>query len=457
MKADQIIISVIVPAYNLEMYIGDCIDSVRTQSLHNIELILVDDCSDDHTKMVIKKYMEQETVIDIILLENDKNEDAGYSRNRGMDIARGEYLLFLDGDDMLEPGALERLCEVCRETEADIVNYDYQLFDNKTNKITKCNSHIDALMGTGRCFQLTDISACAFQVFHEVAWDKLFRRAFVQENSIRFQSQSNANDQFFVFAALVKAKKIVKISDCLLNYRINRENQLSASNNISKKPQCIWRATKAAVDYIEECGLYELFQKSVLIYIVERLIFSLKNVGSKEAETLLAFYQNEGLAALKVIHCSKADFGIPYFFAMYNGLVRMKDVRELKEAENWRLWDNEGKCKRLLNELTKEKKIVLWGAGVNGGKFMERACAYNLDIRHVVDMAENKIDKLFHGHKIVRYEEVEEENLIVVLNPAHIPVIRYLMIQQNKKVRILDARAYLRFDFDYDQAKVELS
>lgn len=456
MKADQITISVIVPVYNLEKYIGDCIDSVRSQSLQNFELILVDDCSADHTKEIIKEYIERETTIDIILLENEKNENAGYSRNRGLDIARGEYLLFLDGDDMLEHNALERLYEVCRKTKADIVNYNYQLFDNSTHKVTKCNSHMDAIIGPVKVFTLRDINDCAFQFFHEVAWDKIFRRVFIQENGIRFQCQSNANDQFFVFAALIKAEKIAKISDFLLIYRTNRENQLSTGGNISRNPQCIWRATKATLDYIEKCGLYDWYQNSFLTYMVERLLFSLNKINSKEAEGLLAFYKEDGFAALKMTDCSRADFGIPYFFAMYNWLIHIKEIRELEEAKNWKLWCNESRWEQLFNELIKEKNIVLWGAGINGGKFMERGCGYNLNIRCIVDMDENKIGQPFYGYMIAKYEEIENEDLIVILNPNHAPVIRYLMIQQKRRLTILDASAFLRFGVDYVQAKFKL-
>ena len=108
-KKKEIAISVIVPTFNLEKYIKECVDSVLNQSFKNFEIILVDDGSDDDTKKIIKYYIEHEEKTDIILLENEENRGAGYSRNRGLNIARGKYLLFLDGDDMLEHNALEKL------------------------------------------------------------------------------------------------------------------------------------------------------------------------------------------------------------------------------------------------------------------------------------------------------------------------------------------------------------
>lgn len=456
MKNNEIAVSVIVPVYNLEKYIGDCIDSVLNQSLKNVELILVDDCSTDHTKEVIKEYIECETSIDIILLENDKNEDAGYSRNKGLDIARGEYLLFLDGDDMLEHNALERLYNVCKETKADIVNYNYYFFDNNTHKKVEYNSPVDVLIEMMKVFELSDFRDCIFQFFREVAWDKIFRRAFIQENGIRFQCQANANDQFFVYAALLKAERIIKISDYLLNYRINRENQLSTNGNISRNPRCIFRATKATLDYMEKCGLYDLYQKSFLAYAVERLIFSLKKVDSTEAEKLITFYKQEGFEVLKMTGCGMAGFGIPYFYAMYNWLIHIKSAKEVEKTQNWKLWNDESKCEQLFYELMHEKKIVLWGAGKNGKKFLEKACRYKMDIKCVVDMDESKIGQIVYGHEIKCYGDVKDGDLIIVLNPNHILAVRHVMVQQKKKVKILDVCAYLYFDDDYEQAKFKV-
>lgn len=456
MNDNEIAISIIVPVYNLERYIGDCIESVLNQTFKNYELILVDDYSDDHTKEIIRAYIQREETANIILLENDKKTDAGTSRNKGLDIARGEYLLFLDGDDILEYNALEQMYRVCQTNKADIVIYNFSVLNNNTHEIKACNALVDKLVKEREIFAFSDLSDCSFQYFHETAWDKIFRRKFIQENGIKFQCQNNANDQYFVYAALLKAKSIIKISDYLLRYRINREDQLSASRSISRNPKCIWCATKATLDCIDSMGLYDMYRKSIHTYAVFRLIFSLKQTKISEREKLYEFYKDEGFNALKMDRCSIEHFEIPYFFALYKWFVSLDSVQKLEEINTWSLWSNENKWKRLFDELTLEKRIILWGAGVNGGRFLERIHEYKPDIRCVVDMDENKTGRLFYGYEIKAYSDVESGDLIVALNPEHILVIRHLMNRQKKKVKILDARAYLYFDIDYEQTKFEV-
>ena len=455
-KDNETAVSVIVPVYNLEKYIGDCIDSVLNQTLKNFELILIDDCSDDDTKIRIKEYMEREKTADIILLENDRNRNAGYSRNRGLDIARGKYLLFLDGDDMLEPDALERLYTACEETGSEIAVCNYRFYDNNTQEAADYHAPVDALLEVGAGFRTSDISDCVFQYFREMAWDKIFRREFIQENGIRFQSQRNANDQFFVYAAMLRAGKIVKISDYLMKYRKNRENQLSTSGNISRNPKCIWNATKATGDYIDDLGLYDLYQKSFRTYAVMRLLFSLKNVNSREAENLITFYKEEGFEALKIADCRITDFGTPYFFAVYNWLLHIESAEKIEETNKWKLWNDDTKCKKLFQMLMMEKDMVLWGVGVNGRKFLEKTGQYELDIRCIVDLDENKVGNVVCGYEVKHRRDIEDGDLIIALNPEHIFAIRHFMIQQKKKVKILDARAYLCFEVDYEQAKFDV-
>ena len=94
------IISVIIPVYNLENYIKECIESILEQTYQNFQIILVDDCSLDNSVAVIEELQKKDARIQLIRLK--ENRGAGYARNVGMDNAKGKYLLFLDGDDFFE-------------------------------------------------------------------------------------------------------------------------------------------------------------------------------------------------------------------------------------------------------------------------------------------------------------------------------------------------------------------
>ena len=106
--------------------------------------------------------------------------------------------------------------------------------------------------------------------------------------------------------------------------------------------------------------------------------------------------------------------------------------------------------------LMMEKDMVLWGVGVNGRKFLEKTGQYELDIRCIVDLDENKVGNVVCGYEVKHRRDIEDGDLIIALNPEHIFAIRHFMIQQKKKVKILDARAYLCFEVDYEQAKFDV-
>lgn len=458
MKNEEIAISVIIPVYNLENYIKDCINSLLNQSLKNFELILVDDCSDDSTKKIIKEYIDVEKTADIILIENEQNMGAGYSRNMGLDIARGKYLIFLDGDDIFEFNMLEKIYHVSEAARADIAIFNFYCFNNENYKNVKYSDPIDLLIkSSSESFQLSQIGDCAFQYVREIAWNKIFRRQFIVNEGIRFQCQNNANDQFFVYAGLINAKKIVKIPDYLLRYRTNRKNQLSAGSSISKYPLCIWNALKATLDYIIKVELFDLYKESFNIYSVQRLLFSLKKVGVKERKKLLNYYKERGFNALKLLNCNFQDFGIPYFYAVYKRLINLESPEGLEEIENWGMWNNKARCEQLFEELIKENNMILWGAGKNGEIFLEKANDNRLDIKCIVDMDENKVGQVLQGHVIKYHDNIENNNLIIATNPDHILAIKHQIIQQKKKVNIFDLRAYLCFNIAYAQAKFEVS
>ncbi|MGC3976850.1 MAG: glycosyltransferase family A protein [Paludibacteraceae bacterium] len=116
-------VSIIVPVYNAGEHLSRCLDSLLNQTLKEIEIILVVDCPTDGSDLLAEKYAEQDTRIRII--KNEKNIHIGFSRNAGIDNARGEYLGFSDDDDYCETEMFEKLYLCARKNEADIVVSNY--------------------------------------------------------------------------------------------------------------------------------------------------------------------------------------------------------------------------------------------------------------------------------------------------------------------------------------------
>ena len=134
-------VSVIIPVYNGESYLEQCLDSIIGQTLKEIEIICVNDGSKDRTQQILEKYAEKDSRIQII---NQENGGAGAARNAGLRIARGEYLSILDGDDFFEPDMLEKAYKKAKESRAELLVFGSDQYYETTDeyKSVACTSAI---------------------------------------------------------------------------------------------------------------------------------------------------------------------------------------------------------------------------------------------------------------------------------------------------------------------------
>lgn len=121
---DEKLVSVIIPAYNIEDYIGRCLDSIISQTYKNLEIIVVDDGSRDYTGEILDNYAKKDRRIKVIHKENGGVSSA---RNKGIEAAEGDYIGFIDGDDLIEPGMYKTLVDLLEEENADIAHCGYQM------------------------------------------------------------------------------------------------------------------------------------------------------------------------------------------------------------------------------------------------------------------------------------------------------------------------------------------
>lgn len=132
------LVSVIMPAYNAEQFIEEAINSVISQTLTDWELLVIDDCSTDHTRQIVAEFAQKDSRIQ--LLVNEENMKVAKTRNKGMSVCRGEYVALLDSDDSYKPEMLQKMVERAKETKADIIYCSYELIDEQGKKV--CNDFI---------------------------------------------------------------------------------------------------------------------------------------------------------------------------------------------------------------------------------------------------------------------------------------------------------------------------
>ncbi len=132
------LVSVIMPSYNAERFVGEAINSVISQTLTDWELLVIDDCSKDGTQRTVAEFAEKDSRIQ--LLVNDVNMGAAKTRNKGLALCRGQYVALLDSDDYYKPDMLQKMVDCAKITKADIVYCSYELVDEQGNKV--CNDFI---------------------------------------------------------------------------------------------------------------------------------------------------------------------------------------------------------------------------------------------------------------------------------------------------------------------------
>ena len=216
------LLSVIIPVYNVERYLITCLDSVINQTFKDIEIICVNDGSTDNSLNILKRY---EKTDDRIVIVEKTNGGLSSARNAGIDIAKGEYVCFLDSDDYYETNACERLIEVIKKSKPDIIVFGANIFPNKPKPSLWLKNVL-----TTRDYVYEPFTPEA--LFTEpgcrpFVWRDCFNLRFINENSLRFEeSVFLGEDQVFQFVAFPRAESIVFIKDKLYNYRWIRKDSL---------------------------------------------------------------------------------------------------------------------------------------------------------------------------------------------------------------------------------------
>lgn len=210
-------ISVIIPIYNAEAHLRECLDSVIAQTLKNIEIICVDDGSTDSTPRILQEYVTRDSRIKIL---NQRNRFAGVARNRGMEIARGKYLCFLDADDIFDKTMLKKAFARAEKHAAEIVLWGGSTFSESLEDARYSEGILNfKLLPRRKVFAPEDIADRIFQLTWGVPWNKLFLRSFIEYEGLRFSTTRISNDIFFVFAAMARARCIVRLKKLLVFYR----------------------------------------------------------------------------------------------------------------------------------------------------------------------------------------------------------------------------------------------
>ena len=217
------LLSVIVPIYNVEAYLEACLAPLCELDAKDCEVLLVDDCGQDNSIAIAKAFAD--SMENFRLIRREKNGGLSAARNTGFDEAKGEYVYFLDSDDIPDAQAILALTKRAKFLELDVAKGKYVCFDDETGEVTPgAATKQTAVTSGGTLFA----AQCRESVYEPMVWQCVYRRAFLEENGLRMAEGLLYEDELFQAPALLRAQKAACYPEVLLRYR-QREGSIMKS------------------------------------------------------------------------------------------------------------------------------------------------------------------------------------------------------------------------------------
>lgn len=294
-------ISVVVPVYNVEQYIGDCLESLLNQTYSTFEVLFVDDCGNDSSISIIETFLSSHKDFNARILHHDKNKGLSGARNTGLNAATGDYVYFLDSDDKIPCNALEMLVAPLEIHDVDFVVGNYDVFGD-------ARMESDLVMGTGLCEDV--LRTYVEGRWYVMAWNKLCRRSFLLENNLWFKEGYIHEDQIWSFMLACTAKSMFVVSDITYDYRV-RASSIMTGMGIRKDAMTYVRVYEALRDYIVSNSLssnglvYRIFEgkRSGILYSLLE-----KNEVDVYKDTYNAFYGQAYISPFSAFRSGVMDF-----------------------------------------------------------------------------------------------------------------------------------------------------
>lgn len=277
-------LSVIIPVYNVADYLDVCLESLLNQSLPDIEFICINDGSTDDSLDILNKYAKNDSRIKVYTQEN---LGPGIARNRGIKIASGEYIAFVDPDDWVEKDAFMQLYNFAVQQNAQVVQFDY-IEHNEKLGIVKEYNFADFLL---KRFKF-DIRSNVYYTWRDLkdgclrytdmhVWRRIYRKEFVDKYNISFAPTRHGEDHLFVNAVTLNAEKIFYLEKYLYHYR-RRENSLVDIK--TEENFCIFQNIDTLKSYLIQNNLMEDIEEEFQKYKLQTMLWHFPQIPEKDID-----------------------------------------------------------------------------------------------------------------------------------------------------------------------------
>ncbi len=323
--------SIIIPIYNAEQYLEKCIDSILSQKYNNLEIILINDCSNDGSGEICLRYKSKYSNIKIF--NNEKNLDVAQTRNIGIHNATGQYLIFIDSDDFIVGhNVFKDLEDTVNKLKPDLILHRKIIYYSDQN--TKINTSYKKIRGLTNNFQKDIKDLVYYELFEGSPWDKIINKDFILENELFFPNGKRGEDIYWSSRLVPLVKTYFFYENPFYCYRKNNPN--SQINNLSGSHIFdIYELLVKSVEYNRNSSNY--IQKinysfwSVHYFVIIMHFFSIDK--EKKADVLLNIkrlkpYIVENLSIRpKQIKFFLKHLPVKYLIIMFNSYRKIKQSR----------------------------------------------------------------------------------------------------------------------------------
>lgn len=394
MVSRQIHVSIIIPVYNVEKYIGECLESILEQKDISMEIICIDDVSSDHSISIIREYASKDSRI--VIYQNKVHRGVSYSRNTGLEYAEGDYIFFMDADDKLKENALSDLYGHAIKELVDGVLFDAEVMydDDIVDDIQGMKEWI--VYKNKRSKQYDGVyEGCELFVdlyknkdFDPCVWRQFWRRKFLLENQIKFCNNIIHEDRVFSFQTILLAKKVTCRKEC---YYIYRRRKNSITSNV--------------ITYKNIEGMLE--------GLCQMLLFWNRHSYKQEInDSILKYLRGTYLYTKELIH--KMDYSSAREEIILGSHMStfLYDILELEDEKKSVLSFDEIRVR-----MQEVEHIIVYGAGHMGRRTIKELDKLDIAISAVAVTKKNDSKKSVWGHKIYELDELipYKDNSIVIL------------------------------------------
>lgn len=270
--------SIVIPIFNSEKHISKCLESITNQTLTDIEIVLVDDGSNDESAKIIKSYQKLDNRIKYIF---QKNSGPGVARNTGLEYCSAEYVAFIDSDDWVKQNFCYHIYNEAKKNNADIVYFNYLEVSERGSTI--------GVKDIAKFESDNKEQLLKYQMTGKMPWgarSRVVKRSIISKNNIKFSTQRNAEELIFSFKSLYFSEKLIFIKDPLYYYLIRKDSQSrhSEASNILKE---VHNGTK---NELVKMGIYKEFNKPLNGLLISSYIIRL--YAFTQSNNIIKAYKN---------------------------------------------------------------------------------------------------------------------------------------------------------------------